>query len=174
MLIAVQQIVNLFHREMQNRPRFVAGNLFILKGELKSNNSSSDAMIKYIRTHKAPNYVAMNLFRADAGVNRIRGKSAGQFTSPSLIQSFPYSSLLHAHTHTHTHTHSCTLSQARFRWFSGDFTAAVLLMVPVKHETLRFPPNHTHMHCLWAAIQNIHRQRATRGWRQLCQAHKSC
>lgn len=102
MLIAVQQIVNLFHREMQIRPRFVAGNLLILKGKLESNTSSSDVMIKYIHTHKTLNYVAMNLIWADAGVNQITGKSAGQFTSPSLIQCFLYSSLLHTHTFLYT------------------------------------------------------------------------
>lgn len=45
----------------------------------------------------------------------------------------------------------------------------VLLMVPVKHKTFLFPPNHTHMRCLWAVIQDIHRQPETSGWRQLYQ-----
>lgn len=70
-------------------------------------------------------------------------------------------------------THSL-LWPCRFRWFWGDFMVAVLLMVPVKHETFLFPPNRTHMHCLWAVIQDIHRQPETRGWRQLYRARKSC
>lgn len=74
----------------------------------------------------------------------------------------------------HTQTHSSTLSQSRFRWFWGDLTVAVLLMVPVEHETFLFPPNHTHTHCLWAVIQDAYRQPETRGWRQLYRALKSC
>lgn len=66
------------------------------------------------------------------------------------------------------------LQRTSFRWFEGDFIASVLLMVPVKHETLLFTPNHIHMRCLWAVIHNIHRQPETTVWRQLCQACKSC
>lgn len=117
-------------------------------------------------THTNTKFLVINQVRVDGGAKQIREKNPGQYTS-----SLP---LTHTSSHTHTFTHIPTLSQARLRWFWGDFIAAVLLMVPVKHETLLFPPNHTHMHCLWAVIQDIHRQPGTRSWRQLYQARKSC
>lgn len=51
-----------------------------------------------------------------------------------------------SHAHRHTHRHTLTPGEPVSGAFTGDFTTAVLLTVPVKHETLLFPHLTTHSH----------------------------
>lgn len=158
MLIAVQQIVNLFHKEMQNTPRF----------GWKCAHFTRRASVKHI-IFACDSYALTNAFSRLVWMDaRNRLEKRMQVNTHPLLSFSLSISQPHRHTHTLTHIPTHFL---RFRWFWSDFMVAVLLMVPVKHETLLFPPNHTHMHCLWAVI---HRQPETKAWRQLYQARESC
>lgn len=164
MLIVMQQIVNLFHKETQNTPRFVSRCL-----QMWCEHKSITSSVHFLFCpHQSYTYTLTNSHIS----KRMQVSTHPLPTDCVFSLSLPLSC---THTLSLPITHIPThFSQTRFRWFWGDFMVAVLLMVPVKHETFLFPSNHTHMCCLWAVIEDIHRQSETSGWRQLNQARKSC